>query len=317
MLQSSDVGNTVEVSVTASNASGSNSATSAPTSVISSGGGLPSGVSLVAIDGDTLSGDQNATPGYYCKTAFGATVTPANNNACLDGWDSATFFPIGPFWGTAGEQSTWTSVGWNTEFYTTSQSDVSALGAAGLFSIPAASVTPNSDTVGFDAADEPGSWSAAASPLGSTANSSQDGRFWYVNNTWNMAQYGPPTGTPSPSTQAAFFDSKVATPNGNSRYFNIGSFDLYWFALANPAYEYNSMIEGGDLYNQGGNLTVAEAECGCRYGDMIRDVFGTSVGLPAGKSQAGWQTRLPRRSFSTSRITTRSNRKRMRSPRPR
>jgi hypothetical protein len=260
----------------ASDASRGDSATTGGDSGGSSLGSPPAIVTLQPIDGG---------PNYYCSHNF--------TQACNHGWDSPTFFPIGPFWANyAGEQSTWSSVGWNTEFYTTSQTDVDDLATDGRYSIPAASVTPNANTVGFDAADEPGSWSAGTAALTSTASSSQDSRFWYVNNTWNMAEYGPPSGTPG-NTQSSFFSDLVTTLGGTQRHFDIGSIDLYWFALATTGVTYNSLNEGGDLYNNGGALTAAEAKCGCRYGDMLRNVFGTTVGLPSGKSQAAWQTTYP------------------------
>jgi hypothetical protein len=236
---------------------------------------------LQAIDGGS---------NYYCSHSF--------TQACNGGWDSSTFFPIGPFWGRyAGEQSTWAAVDWNTDFYLTSQTDVNDLAASGLYSIPAgsASIAPNSHTVGYDAADEPGSWSSGTSALATVSNSYQDGRFWYVNDTWSMSEYGPPTGTPG-GTDANFFTDTVATPDGSLRHFDIGSIDTYWFSAANDS-QYAWTGIGGVLYNGGSYnqhpLTDAETECGCRYGDMIRPVFGTTVGLPSGKDQASWHTTYP------------------------
>ena len=277
-LASSDVGSTIDVVVTASNAGGSASVSSAATSVVVGGGGaLPSGVTLQVIDGGS---------NYYCSHGF--------TEACSGGWDSRSFFPIGPFWENyAGEQSTWTTLGWNTEFYTTSQTDVNALASDGRFSIPAATVTPNANTVGFDAYDEPPTWSAATGPLTSTSNANQDGRFWYVNNTFNMMQFNQPGSSSPGGTQSSFFSAMVSTPNGATRHFDIGSIDLYWFATGTTGYTYNSLIDGGDLYKLGGNMPQSEAMCGCRYGDMLRSVFGTSVGLPSGKSEAPWQTTYP------------------------
>ena len=290
-LASSDVGSTIDVVVTASNGGGSASVSSAATSVVVGGGGaLPSGVTLQVIDGGS---------NYYCSHGF--------TEACSGGWDSRSFFPIGPFWENyAGEQSTWTTLGWNTEFYTTSQTDVNALASDGRFSIPAATVTPNANTVGFDAYDEPPTWSTATGPLTSTSNANQDGRFWYVNNTFNMMQYDQPANSAPGGTQSSFFSDMVSTPNGTTRHFDIGSIDLYWFANGTTGYPYNSLLDGGYLYNLSGNMPQSEAMCGCRYGDMLRDVFGTSVGLPSGKSEAPGRRHTLRRSSSMSRPAMRS-----------
>ena len=282
-LASGDAGDTIDVVVTASNSGGSASASSAATGVVvaGSGGTLPSGVSLQAIDGGSS---------YYCSHGF--------TQACNDGWDSPSFFPIGPFWGNyAGEQSTWSAVDWNTEFYTTSQTDTNDLANDGRFIIPAgsASITPNNNTVGYDSADEPGSWSSATSPLANVSNANQDSRFWYVNDTWEFAQSGAPSGTPG-GTRADFFTDPVSTPDGSTRHLDMGSIDTYWFSVANDS-QYPWSSAGGQLYNGGGYgqnaLTTAETKCGCRYGDMIRPVFGTTVGLPAGKDQASWHTTYP------------------------
>jgi hypothetical protein len=283
-LAASDVGHRVHVVVTASNAGGAARATSAATGTVESGGTLPTGVTLQAIDGGSA---------YYCSHSF--------TQACDDGWDSSSFFPIGPFWGNyAGEQATWKAADWNTVFYTTSTTDVNDLAADGLYSIVAASgstpaATPNNNTVGFDSADEPSSWSGATSGLAGVSNSLQDSRFWYVNDTWEFAQSGAPSGTPG-GTRADFFTDPVTTPDGSKRHFDMGSIDTYWFSVANDS-QYPWTSAGGQLYNGGGYgqdpLTDAETECGCRYGDMIRSVFGTKVGLPAGKSQASWHTTYP------------------------
>jgi hypothetical protein len=273
------------VVVTAINAGGAANATSAVTGTVGSGSpGLPSGVTLQAIDGGS---------DYYCSHGF--------TQACRDGWDSASFFPIGPFWGNyAGEQSTWTAVDWNTLFYTRSTTDVDDLAANGRYSIVAASgsspaATPNKNTVGFDSSDEPSSWSAATSGLAGVPNSLQDGRFWYVNNTWEFAQSGPPSGTPG-GARADFFTDPLTTPNGSKRHLDMGSIDTYWFSVANDS-QYPWTRAGGQLYNGGGYgqypLTAAETECGCRYGDMIRPVVGTQVGTQSGKSQVSWHTKYP------------------------
>ena len=110
-----------------------------------------------------------------------------------------------------------------------------------------------------------------------------------------MAAYGPPTGTPG-GTRADFFTDPITTPNGTTRRLDTGSIDTYWFSAANDrSYPWTSA--GGVLYNGGSYgqypLTSAETECGCRYGDMIRPVFGTTVGSPSGKDQASWHTTYP------------------------
>ena len=174
-----------------------------------SSGTLPSGVSLQAIDGGS---------GYDVRIV-------SRRRAATVG--TLEVFPDRSVLGNyAGEQSTWAAVDWNTEFYTTSQTDTTDLANDGRFIIPAgsASITPNNNTVGYDSADEPGSWSSATSPLADVSNASQDSRFWYVNDTWEFAQSGAPSGTPG-GTRADFFTDPVSTPDGSTRHLDMGSID--------------------------------------------------------------------------------------------
>ena len=197
-LQASDVGDTIDVVVTGTNAGGSASASSVATGMVVGGSGSdtpPPGVTLQAIDGGS---------NYYCSHNF--------TQACSDGWDSPTFFPIGPFWGAySSEESTWAAVHWNTAFYANSQADVTDLANNGLYSIISAiwstpDSTPNDNTVGFESVDEPGSWSAATAGLAGVSNSQQDSRFWWVNDTWEYGRISvTPTGTPGGTTRLYFF----------------------------------------------------------------------------------------------------------------
>jgi hypothetical protein len=292
MLASSDVGSTMRVVVTATNSSGSAQATSASTGIVaaSSSGGLPPGVTLTAIDGG---------PSYYCSHGF--------TNACNGGWDNPAFFPVGPWWGSY-VASTWSDIGWNTAFRHTG-TDMAALNANGVFSLIASNDdtsggfedTIEPTTVGLITMDEPSCWSANPCPGGgngpvtpaiaNTPNSVQDGRFWYVNNTWQQFYSsgwgGAPAGTPG-GTMANFFDSPITTPNGTTRRQDIQSADEYWFSDVNGPYP--TTYEGGLQYLLGHDLTAAQSMCGCRYGDMIDYVPGTTVGLPISNGfERAWQ----------------------------
>lgn len=309
---------TTSTSTSTSTTTTTPTSTTTTTSTTSSTGGLPMGVTLQAIDGDTLTGTQNASPGYYCSTQMGSTVSPSNNAACLKGWDSPSFIPIGVYWGDyTSEESTWATLKWNTAFRTASSTDQTNLDANHIFSLP---INDNSNglpdtgpgpyTVGYLAEDEPECWSsptcggngpATIGPHNSPAGT-QDGKFWWVNNTWNMMVFGPPASTPG-GTDSAFFSDTVTTPGSGPRYLNIGSIDEYWMSGATSTSGNSLDMEGGKIYNipgsgcQGingnGCITTAQARCGCRYGDMIRPVYGTTVGMPAGTDQSSWQTANP------------------------
>jgi hypothetical protein len=291
-LASTDVADTIRAIVTATNAGGSTPATSTQTAVVSasgSGGTLPAGVTLQPIDGG---------PSFYCSHGF--TV------ACNDGWDNTSFFPIGPWWGGY-DASVWSDVGWNTAIRYTG-SDIGTLSANGVFSIIASNddtsggfedtIEPN--TVGILANDEPNCWSSSSCggngpitpAIQYTPNSISNGRFFYVNNTWGLlwSVTGPPDGTPG-GTDADLFTDPVTTPAGTTRHLDLGSVDEYWFSDASG--QYPTTYEGGLQYNipsgtNGGELTTAQSECGCRYGDMIDNVPGTNIGLdPSGNGANG------------------------------
>jgi hypothetical protein len=279
LLGSGDVGHTMRAAVTAANASGSATAASGASTVVSgTAGGLPAGVTLKPIDGG---------PNYYCSHGF--------TNACNDGWDSPSFFPVGPWYGrvtSTSDVTRWKDLGWNTAFRTDSATNLPLMQQNGLDAIVddegGNPETPGmgSETVGLLSSDEPASLSAGVTgPLSGTPNSQQDGRFWYLNNTWNFIYYGGLTGDTSSSD---VLSKLVTTPNGTSRHIDTQSVDTYWFSGAKNVPAWGELYEGGLLYNLGvngntgsSNMTVTEAECGCRYGDAVDMIRAFQTKYPA------------------------------------
>lgn len=269
--QSPDVGDTLVVSVTGKNADGSATAFSGSTSTVVAGGSLPPGVTLDPIDGG---------PNYYCSGGF--------SYACSDGWDNSSFYPIGVWYASitdSGDATFYKSLGLNTAFRTTSNSSLSSMNSAGIDAIVSDQGSPEtsgmgSETTGLLAQDEPDSWTGGTYPLepslADTPNSQQDGRFWYVNNTWNFLAYGGLSGLSGGS--AAVLNTKVGTPNGSQRHVDIQSTDIYWFSLGKGGIQGS---EGEILYGLGSAMTTAEAECGCRYGDMIDTERSDQTTYPA------------------------------------
>ena len=82
--------------------------------------------------------------------------------------------------------------------------------------------------------DEPSTYEQGVSgPISSTANSVQDGRFWWLNNTWNWLEYGALNrNSGEPTTTSGQFNTPVATPNGTTRHIDVSSVDFYWFSAA-------------------------------------------------------------------------------------
>jgi hypothetical protein len=273
-LTASDVGATVMAAVTATNAGGSASASSAATAVVAAlptggggggGGGLPAGVTLQQIDGG---------PNYYCSHGF--------TYACNDGWDSSSFFPVGSWYGSitsASDVARWKDLGLNTLYRTTSNTNLSLVRSSGLYSIVDDEGSPEtsgmgSETVGLLASDEPSTMSGWTGSLSSTPNAQQDGRFWYLNNTWNFIAY---EGLNPLSSSSAVLSSQVSTPNGTKRHDDVQSVDLYWFAGV-PA---DAGFQGQQMYGLSSAMTATEMKCGCRYGDIIDRLRAFQTTYPA------------------------------------
>jgi len=215
---------------------------------------LPPGVTLQQIDGG---------PNYYASNGLTYAV-----NA---GWDNPSFFPIGP-WSdmllTQSDATRWLDLNWNTAFTLTANSDLSLLRSNRISAVlqfselSAFTATLGTETVGLLTADE-GGITDTQNAIGTIANSIQNGRFWYINNTWNFINYGDLSGIPAPQV----LSMPITTPNGTSRHIDVQSVDIYWFAggkSSNPI-----LRQGGLIYNLGRDMTPDEAERGSNYGDMI------------------------------------------------
>ena len=221
--------------------------------------GLPPGVTLQPINGG---------PDYYANNGF--------TYAANAGWDNPSFFAIGP-WEEAvtseADVTLWHGLNWNTAFNIQANFDLALAGAStGIWVIQNISdgLLPGTgaETVGLLTYDEPSTFAeGVTTPLSTTANSIQDGRFWYINDTWNFIAYG---GLSPVNSSAQVLDTLVTTPNGTQVHIDASSIDAYWFSGANI-----SSIQGelGLLDNLGGNgnATAAEVARGSNYGDIITD----------------------------------------------
>jgi Bacterial Ig-like domain len=218
---------------------------------------LPSGVTLQQISGG---------PNYYADNGY----TYAHNA----GWDNPSFFPIGPWLGYLTDQTdanTFVSLDWNTAFNLTANSSLSYADAKGISVIQTAGqLLPGTgaETVGLESYDEPSTFAqGVTTPLSTTPNSEQDGRFWYVGNTWNWIYYGGLNGAPAPGTDASVLATQVTTPNGTTTHIGPSQIDFYWFNAANAGWSY----EGGLMLGLSGNATPDEMARGSNYGLLIRN----------------------------------------------
>ena len=241
--------------LTASNRAG-NIVTVDPTTEL---GSLPAGVTLQQINGG---------PEYYADNGL--------TNAVNAGWDNPSFFPIGAWAApinTSSDVARWETLGWNTAWVPadTSQSLVDAAGISLVASVEAGwtdytndGFTPGAETVGISSYDEPTTFAEGVStPISTTPNSLQDGRFWWINDTWNFIEYG---GLSPVSSSAQVLTTNVTTPDGTQAHIDVSSIDDYWFAGSTIS---GMQDELGLLDKLGGYATADEVARGSNYGDLI------------------------------------------------
>ena len=220
---------------------------------------LPPGVTLTPIDGG---------PTYYASNGFTQAASGTYNPNYANGWDSPNFFPVGPWDGSyfqASNVTTDAALNWNTIFNT---GDVNfqfvQQNKMYLIWCPTSTVDgtgPGPETVGIIPADE--DYSQAVKVIGSLANSVQDTRFMWLQNTWvTLKPNADIGGTP----MAQIMSQKLTTPNGTQRSFNALSADFYWFSGSRDG---GMLYAGGQVYNLPGPMTVDQGARGSNYGDMI------------------------------------------------
>jgi hypothetical protein len=219
------------------------------------------GVTLQPIDGG---------PNFYSNNRF--------TYAANAGWDTPAFFPIGVWEDSILQQSDatrWLDLGWNTAFQITSDSLLPLLNSNKIWAIQtvqsgAAVISGTSnETVGLLSYDEPSSFADGVStPLGTTPSNVQNGRFWWLNDTWNTIQYGGLPNTPAPGTASTDLTYLVTTPDGSKRHIDTFSIDQYWFSGSQVG---GVLSSGGLLDNLGQDMTSDQAARGSNYGDIISD----------------------------------------------
>ena len=218
------------------------------------GGGtfFPHGVTLRDIDGGS---------NYYGDNGF----TYAHNA----GWDNPSFFPIGLWLAPMLSQSDanrWRDLNLNTAYLLTANSSLTLMRTNGFWLVGnsppdfASGTQYGSETVGLLSADE--NYNNSVSAIQNTANSVQDNRFWWLQNTWHVIGYGDIGRKPMAQIMTQMF----TTPNGTKRRFDILSADTYWFTGAKDA---GMLRPWGINYNLNRDATIDEGSRGCHYGTMV------------------------------------------------
>ena len=255
---------------------------------------MPPGVTLQAIDGETLTGTTQSH-NYFNRNGFSAAVSM--------GWDNPSFFPIGPFASDYSSSASayagktiaqvWSDVGWNMMMNINSVDPSLALtNGVSLIDNTQGSAFVGSwplPYVGLMSCDEPqqyvGSqqWNCTTVPFTTTANSISDNKFWYFNNTWNWNAGAGISGSPAPGTPTSNMSALLTTPNATQRHMDTASVDMYWSSEQQWGFMVGPGGAGTQVYGiGGGGMTDAQALRGSNYGDMIdiQRVYQTTFPAP-------------------------------------
>src|SRR5262249_48303716 len=146
-------------------------------------------------------------PTYYADHGFTYAVNM--------GWDSSSFFAIGPWLSAYNSQTdvtTWSALDWNTAFGDggLSSSLTASHGISVLLEEAGSTYGPEgANVVGHLTYDEPSTFAQGTTALHTTANSIQDGRFWWMNDPWSWAWGQGLSGAPSPGPPASILSDLI------------------------------------------------------------------------------------------------------------
>jgi hypothetical protein len=257
------------------------------------GGGLPSGVTLTAIDGETLTGT-TMSHNFYGRNSYTYAASGSFNTAYANGWDSPNFFPIGP-WEEEFFQSSdvtfYNALVWNTDFNTGDVNfNFANTNKVYIVYSPGATVdgTMGTETVALLASDE--NYAAGVANIASTALSVQNNRPWWLQSTVGILQTGAIGGVP----MSTILSEGNPAPSSTTRHFDWNTADTYWFIQGHeeeggldgsgtPVTQGDTGANMGSAYNLSGNATYAQQARGHPYGDAV-DVYRQQLvggGYPA------------------------------------
>jgi hypothetical protein len=247
------------------------------------GGTLPAGVTLRAIDGETLSNQSDPTSmsmNYYGRaTADKPSFTYCTNRAFNGAsWDDPSFWMFGDYYGSyfyaQSDVDAFKALGLNATFRMTQDSNYALAQSNGIWMIngnvstgSASGVstyenTFQSGTVACHMDDNYQSLQDFIDQIQITPNAQQDGRFFQVTGGHNWFYYQNVSGVACQTIMGTLY----TTPNGTKRHWEVQACDEYFFAIQiQPAGQYRT----GLTYNLGRSATQDETARGSHYGDII------------------------------------------------
>jgi hypothetical protein len=240
-------------------------------------GALPSGVTLQAIDGETMLTSTTMSHNYYGRNGFSVAASSAYNGIS---WDDPAFFPILNDYATYNQSNikignVMKDLGINGSIRCNGSAgdntSIKNITAAGLFALQAPHTgfieggTPNAATSGFNI-DEPQSATDIQTPI-TNAGSALTGRFMHVNFMGFNFIFNSLGG----QTLAQVLANAYTNPNGGTYFVSMISADFYFFSCSNdtaPA-QLNNVAY---LYGVTAPATFDQAARGSNYGDYL-DAF--------------------------------------------
>ncbi|SRR6266852_1553363 len=242
-----------------------------PSSVVQ----LPIGVTLQAIDGETMLTPTVMSHSYYSGNNF-TKATSANPSFPTVNWDDPNFFPLGVFFGVyPADESEMVDLGLNVAVAVTGTSDYSGMIPAQLQAFSNGSGPYGTDwEVGMHL-DEPATVAAIQTFISGYTAAQWTGRMFDLTGTINYIIAGDLGGTPISTLLAK---NNWTAPGGGNRSTDSFSADIYWFAYSGNS---NGLQAGGNVLSvpmsfSSTPATTDQIRRGSHYGNMI-DIYRSYV----------------------------------------
>ena len=255
--------------------------------------GLPAGVTLQAIDGETMTSPTTMSNNYYSRNGYtfaASTSYNAGKSLWYAGysWDDSRFFPIGCFFALyedAGDLPRMIALQINVSVAVTGGSNDTNIANAGVWTID--QTTPNAAMVSCELDEPPDA--ATINSFFSTANARQDGRFMHVNWTVNQLTFGDMGGT-SPAVWMAA--NHFTTPNSTKKDIGWCSVDVYYFAnstIFQGTWDYHD----ADVFGVARPASTDQRARGSHYGQQVDVLRWWANGNTGGCRDIPDQSSLP------------------------
>ena len=260
------------------------------------GGALPAGVTLQAIDGETMSG---TTMSHSFYTGRNLTTLTNNRPSGFPNWDDPAFFPVDAFYGLYGNNAanftTYLDLGFSGSNMVTGGMDFNTMSGLQLWGT---TCKPDYDTGTVPIGNWHVGWHTDEhNPSGDISivpNNLQDHKLWDLVYTRNGLVFGGISANGDLWTFIGPDSAKnFGTPNGTKRGVDNYGVDLYFFAIAeDTAYgqPYASGLFQVPMQTVGPGCSRDQCARGSHYGNMIDCHRAVANGSNINPTQDGSKT---------------------------